>query len=204
MRDRTLTMDEYLSSRMIADPLRLYDFCLETDGACAVLVTSLDRAKDGPQRPVVIRAVAQASMPDVKGGFVWPTLMRTNLLDNPGRNAAKLLYQRAGLGPSDIDVAEIYDCFTITALQQLEDFGFCERGEGGPFAESGALELDGAIPFNTSGGHLSEAYIHGMGHVVEGVRQIRGTSSQQVPNAETCLVTAGSNIPTSALMLAVE
>ena len=111
------------------------------------------------------------------------------------------LYERAGLGPDDVDVAQFYDCFTITALLQFEDYGFCGPGEGGPFAESGAIDLGGRLPINTSGGHLSEGYIHGMNHVVEGVRQIRGTSTSQVPDAEVSLVTSAPPIAASALLL---
>ena len=114
---------------------------------------------------------------------------------------AETLYRRAGLGPEDIPVAQFYDCFTITVLLQLEDYGFCAKGEGGPFAASGALGKGGRLPINTSGGHLSEGYIHGMNHIVEGVRQIRGTSTSQIPGAEVCLVTSGIPVTTSALLL---
>lgn len=99
------------------------------------------------------------------------------------------------------DVAQIYDCFTITVLLQLEDYGFCAKGEGGAFASSGALDLGGSLPINTAGGNLSEGYIHGMNHVVEGVRQMRGQSTSQVDGAQTCLVTSGAPVLTSALML---
>jgi acetyl-CoA acetyltransferase len=100
-----------------------------------------------------------------------------------------------------VDVAQLYDCFTITVLIQLEDYGFCRAGEGGPFAQSGALDVGGSLPINTGGGHLSEGYIHGMNHIVEGVRQIRGTSCSQVEDAEVCLVTSGVPPASSALML---
>jgi acetyl-CoA acetyltransferase len=127
--------------------------------------------------------------------------MRPSTTTLPSRTAAQTLYSRAGLGPQDVDVAQLYDCFTITTLLQLEDYGFCAPGEGGPFAESGALGLDGALPLNTSGGHLSEGYIHGMNHVLEGVRQIRGTSTSQVPGAEVSLVTSAPPPGASALLL---
>ena len=108
----------------------------------------------------------------------------------------------AGLGPADVDVAQIYDHFTGMVLLQLEDFGFCARGEGGPFVATGALAWpDGALPTNTHGGSLSEAYIHGLNHVVEGVRQLRGESTCQVDGAEICLVTSARGVPTSALLL---
>lgn len=201
MHDRTLTMEDYLAARMISAPLRLYDFCLETDGACAVVVTSTERAKDGPKPPAVIRAVAQGSIPNPQPGVQFPVLMRENLTELPARSVATTLYRRAGMGPEDVDVAQVYDCFSITVLLQLEDWGFCKKGEGGSFVASGEIDLGGRLPINTGGGHMSEGYIHGMNHIVEGVRQIRGESTSQVPGAETCLVTCTPLPPGSALML---
>ena len=198
---RTLSLKEYDDARMICRPLRLYDYCLETDGACAVVVTSLDRARTGPRKPAVIAAVAQATGDRPRGGRVMPALLRDSIVSTPAKYVASLLYQRAQLGPTDVDVAQLYDCFTITVLLQLEDYGFCKEGEGGPFAESGAIELGGSLPINTSGGHLSEGYIHGMNHLVEGVRQIRGESLAQVSAAEVCLVTSGLPPASSALLL---
>lgn len=201
MHGRTMTLEDHQASRPIAEPLRLFDYCLETDGACAVVVTSADRARDARTTPVLIRAVTMATGPGPRGGVVFPSLFRDTYTTFPSRRAAETLYARAGLGPGDIDVAQIYDCFTITVLTQLEDYGFCAKGEGGPFAASGAIDLGGRIPINTSGGHLSEGYIHGLNHVLEGVRQMRGESTGQVVGAETCLVTGGSPAPTSALIL---
>jgi acetyl-CoA acetyltransferase len=201
MRDRPLTMEDYLAARMISSPLRLFDYCLETDGACAVVVTSRERAEDGPQPPALIRAVAQSAGPEPQVGFLYPTLMRESLTTQTSKSLAGTLYRRAGLGPGDVDVAQFYDCFTITVLLQLEDYGFCAKGEGGPFAASGAIDKGGSLPINTSGGHLSEGYLHGLNHVVEGVRQIRGTSTSQVPGAEVCLVTSGLPVTTSGLIL---
>jgi acetyl-CoA acetyltransferase len=201
MHDRPLTMDDYLAARMISRPLRLFDFCLETDGGCAVIVTSADRARDLRKPPVLIRAVAQGSLPSPQPGIQFPVLLRESITTLPAKPTADTLYRRAGLGPEDIDVAQIYDCFTITVLLQLEDFGFCPKGEGGPFASSGEIDLGGRIPINTGGGHLSEGYIHGMNHIVEGVRQIRGESTSQVPDAQVCLVTSTPLPPGSALIL---
>lgn len=201
MHERSLTMDDYLESRMIARPLRLFDFCLETDGACAVVVTSTERARDLAQTPALIRAAAQGSLADPQPGIQFPVLMRDQTTTLPARPTAETLYRRAGLGPSDIDVAQLYDCFTITVLMQLEDYGFCGKGEGGAYATSGEIDLGGKTPINTGGGHLSEGYIHGMNHIVEGVRQIRGTSSNQVDKAEVCLVTSTPLPPGSALIL---
>jgi acetyl-CoA acetyltransferase len=191
MHDRALTMDDYLGSRFIAKPLRLFDFCLETDGACAVVVTAADRAADMPHPSVLIRAVGLGSPPDLRGGMMFPSLMRDDITVMPGYIAARRLWSDAGLGPHDIDVAQIYDCFTISLLLQLEAYGLCDRGEGGPFAASGALRRDGAIPINTAGGNMSEGYIHGMNHILEAVRQLRGAAAVQIAGAETCLVTGG-------------
>ena len=201
MFDRTLTMEQYLESRMIASPLRLYDFCLETDGSAAVVVTSSDRARDLRQPPVSIRAVCQSSGPNVQPGMQFGVMTRPSITHLPSNECADVLYRSAGLGPQDVDVAQLYDCFSITALLQLEDYGFCKPGDGGPFAEAGELRLGGALPTNTSGGHMSEGYIHGMNHVLEGVRQIRGTSTSQVPNAEVSLVTSAPPPGPSALLL---
>jgi acetyl-CoA acetyltransferase len=203
MAGRELTMEDYLAGRPISLPLRLFDFCLETDGACAVVVTSTERARDLPQPPALIRAVTQGTSPHPQMGLVLPTLLRESLTTQPSSDVADTLYTRAGLGPDDIDVAQFYDCFTITVLLQLEDYGYCKKGEGGPFASSGALDTSGSLPINTSGGHLSEGYIHGMNHIVEGVRQMRGTSTSQVAGAETCLVTSGIPVATSAMILTV-
>ena len=201
MHDKALTMDDYLAARMISRPLRLYDFCLETDGACAVVVTSTERARDLAKPPALIRAVAQGSLTDPQPGIQFPVVLRETLTTLPAKPTADTLYRRAGLGPDDIDVAQFYDCFTITVLLQIEDYGFCAKGEGGSFVSSGEIELDGRLPINTGGGHLSEGYIHGMNHVVEGVRQVRGESTNQVPGAEVCLVTSTPLPPGSAMIL---
>lgn len=201
MHARKMTLDDYLNSRMLSDPLRLFDYCLETDGAAAVVVTATERARDLRQRPALIRAVAMGSGPRPQPGQMYPVLMREEPLSLPSRHCAGTLYARAGLGPSDVDNAQLYDCFTITALLQLEDYGFCGEGEAGEFAAAGELELGGRLPFNTSGGHMSEGYIHGMNHIVEGVRQIRGTSTSQVPGASVSLVTSAPPPSTSAMIL---
>jgi len=204
MYGRPLTMADYLDARMIASPLRLFDFCLETDGAAAVVVTSTERARDCRNGAVRIHAVAQASVPGTQPGMMFPALMRDSITSLSSRAVAELLWSRAGLGPADVDVAQLYDCFTITLLLQLEDYGFAKRGEGGAFAADGGIGLDGQLPCNTSGGHLSEGYIHGMNHIVEGVRQIRGTSTGQVRGAEVSLVTAAPPPASSALILTAD
>ncbi len=204
MHDRKLDMDTYLAARPISTPLGLFDCCLVTDGACAVVVTSAERARDLPSTPVSIRSVALGSGPGVQGGMLSSALARESFTTWPCAWIADDLWRRAGLGPADVDVAQLYDCFTITVLVQLEDYGFCAKGEGGPFASSGALGLTGALPVNTAGGNLSEGYIHGMNHIVEGVRQLRGESSSPVSGAEVCLVTSGPPPATSAMVLTKE
>jgi acetyl-CoA acetyltransferase len=204
MHGRPLSMDDYLSARMISSPLRLYDYCLETDGAAALVVTSADRARDGRHGAVLVHAVAQASVPGTQPGVMFPALMRESITSLSSRAVAETLWARSGLGPEDVDVAQLYDCFTITLLLQLEDYGFAKRGEGGGFAAEGGIGLEGPLPCNTSGGHLSEGYIHGMNHIVEGVRQVRGTSTAQVPGAEVSLVTSAPPPASSALILTAD
>jgi acetyl-CoA acetyltransferase len=204
MHGRPLAMDDYLSARVISAPLRLYDYCLETDGAAVVVVTSTERARDCRRGAVPIHAVAQASLPGTQPGTMFPALMRDSITSLSSRAVADVLWARAGLGPADIDVAQLYDCFTITLLLQLEDYGFAKRGEGGAFAADGGIGLDGPLPCNTSGGHLSEGYIHGMNLVVEAVRQVRGTSASQVHGAEVSLVTSAPPPASSALILTAD
>ena len=203
-RDRPMTLESYYASRMLSTPLRLFDYCLETDGACAVVVTSAERARDLPHPPAYVASVAQAAGPEPQPGLMFPMLTRQDMLATPAADCGRRLFERAGLQAADVDVAQLYDCFTITVLLQLEDYGFCGRGEGGEYAAAGQLRLSGDLPTNTSGGHLSEGYLHGMNHVAEGVRQIRGTSTAQVPGAEVCLVTSAPPPGASALLLSVE
>lgn len=192
-----ITLDDYLASRWIAEPFRLLDCCLETDGACAVVVTTAERARSLRRHPVLVSAAAwgggtsHLSCPD-------PTVTAAAAL-------APRLFAQAGLGPQDIDVAELYDCFTYSVIVQLEDYGFCPKGEGGPYVASGATAPDGALPVNTHGGFLSEGYVHGVNHIAEAVSQLRGDAGdRQVPGAEVALSTSqpGYILPaTSALIL---
>lgn len=191
MQSKPMTMDEYLSARMISTPLRLFDFCLESDGACAVVITSAERARDLRKPPVLISGVAGGAPPDRRAGMMFPVVTRQDMTDLGGRRAGETLWKRAGMGPSEIDIAQLYDCFTISVILQLEAYGFCAKGEGGPFAASGAIRRDGSLPINTGGGHLSEGYVHGMNHIVQAVRQLRGEADMQIAGAETCLVTGG-------------
>jgi acetyl-CoA acetyltransferase len=203
MGDRKLTLEDHQNSPMIADPHHLFDCCLESDGACAVVVTTAERARDLAKRPVEVLSSAQGTPKGYAFGPFSNASIADELYATGGCEAlAKRLYGRAGLGPSDIDVAQIYDHFSGCVLMQLEDYGFCERGEGGPFIESGALAWKGgSLPTNTHGGSLSEAYIHGLNHVVEGVRALREESTSPVEGAEVCLVTSAACVPSSALIL---
>ena len=202
---KPLTMEDYMASRPIVDPFHLFDMCLETDGGCAFVVTSADRARDCREKPIYIKASAYVGGPRVDWDPTWAhVLLWEDLTENFTKNLGQKLYREAGLGPNDIDVAEIYDCFTHTVLLGLEGLGFCAKGEGGPFAASGAIGLNGQIPVNTNGGMLSEAYIHGMNTIAEAVMQLRGEGgARQVPNAEVAIVTSGAMGMGSGLILTV-
>ena len=196
---RPVTLAEHQASRWITEPLRLLDCCQESDGAVAVVVTSAERARDLAQRPAVIRAAAQGSGPDQ---FTMTSYYRDELgLPEMGMVATQL-WQQAGIGPADVRTAVLYDHFTPYVLLQLEELGFCPRGEARHFIADGAIELGGTLPLNTHGGQLGEAYIHGMNGIAEAVRQVRGTSVNQVPGDGPVLVTAGTGVPTSGLILA--
>ncbi|HYB12422.1 MAG TPA: lipid-transfer protein [Myxococcota bacterium] len=195
-----ITIEDHQASRLVADPLRKLDCCLETDGAVAVVVTSAERARDMRGSPALILAASQGTGPE---HIVMTAYHAPRPLETPSTWAARDLFSAAGVQPSDVQVAQLYDAFTPLVLMSLEEYGFCKRGEAGPWASSGALSWpEGVLPCNTSGGGLSEAYVHGMNLLAEGIRQIRGTSTAQVSNATLCLVTSGAGVPTSALLLA--
>ena len=203
-RKRTpLTLDEYFDAPLIAEPLCKLDFCLETDGAVAVITTTMDRAHDLRQAPVEVVAAAHGGRREWGRAFAGFSMPDPDFASSGHAPVAARLYEKAGVGPDDVDVALIYDHFTPMVVMQLEDYGFCERGEGGAFVESGAIRYEGgSIPVNTHGGQLSEAYIIGMTHVVEGVEQIRGNTINQVAGAELALVTGGpATLPVSGLLL---
>jgi len=196
-----ITRQDYLRAKMIVDPFRMLDICLESDGACAVLVTSAERARDLRHRPVYIAGGAYGGGPcqgeDLFDGLRWPDHSH-----NCFRYIASELWASAGVGPGDIDLAQIYDCFTYSVLMALEGLGFCEEGEGGAFVGGGRIARDGDLPLNTAGGLLSEAYIHGLNHVVEAVEQLRGDAgARQIEGAELCLTTGGAMTCGSAMVL---
>lgn len=195
---KPITLEDHQASRMIADPLHLLDCCQESDGAVAIVVTSLERARDLPNPPVTIAAAAQGSAADQ---YVMTSYYRDEIGIPEMGVVAKDLWRQSGLTPADIDTAVLYDHFTPYVLMQLEELGFCGRGEAKDFVRDGAIELGGRLPVNTHGGQLGEAYLHGMNGIAEGVRQVRGTSVNQVAGAARVLVTAGTGVPTSGLVL---
>jgi acetyl-CoA acetyltransferase len=206
MYGKPMTREQYFASRWIAEPFRLFDCCLETDGACALVLTTSSRARDLPSKPVHVLAAAQGSGPGWGTGPLGSHNMpAADYATTNSRRLATELFAKAGVAPKDIDVAQIYDHFSGLVLMALEDYGFCAPGESGEFVASGAIRWpDGRMPINTSGGQLSEAYVHGLSLVNEGVRQLRGTSTSQVKDARTCLVTGGLGVsPTSGLILGV-
>lgn len=182
MRDR-FTVEDHQASRMVVEPFHLLDCCLISDGGVALILTSAERARDLKQKPVLISGMGQAyTTQNMEREDWWYVPHQKDALDRA--------YRMAGVGPKDIDVAQLYDNFTMSVILWLEHAGFCGVGEGGPFTEGGRIELGGQLPVNTAGGNLSESYMEGWLHAVEGVRQMRGQGGErQVKDAETCLVT---------------
>ncbi len=198
-----ITLDDWAASRMIADPIRLFDCSLECDGAVAVLVTTLDRAR-GLRRPAVeVLAAEQGSGPIHTELADWFSLTCSyDGRDTAGRAIGNRLFARADVAPADVDVAMVFDHFTMAVPLTLEQYGFCGEGEGGPFIESGATRWpDGALPVNTHGGSNGEAFIHGANHVLEAVRQLRGDAANQVPGAEVAFVNGSITDPAGAILL---
>lgn len=204
VRTKELSLDAYYSSPLIAEPFRIDDCTTEVDGACAVVVTSLDAARDLRHPPAVIAATAYVSGPgtglDIGDHLFWRDYTRNFTASLPAR-----LYPRAGIDVGDIDTAQIYDCFTSTVLMGLEGLGICERGTAGEFVKEGGIDLEGACPTNTNGGLLNEGYLHGMNTVVEAVLQIQGRAQErQVANAEVAVVTSGALMNGSGMVLTTD
>ncbi len=200
--EQPVTLEDHQNSRWIVDPLHLLDCCQETDGGQALVVTSVERARDLPNKPAVVLAGAQGA-----GDQQWTmtSFYRDDIAQLPEMKVvADELWTSSGLTPADIQTAVLYDHFTPYVLMQLEEFGFCPRGEAKDFITDGALEIGGRLPINTHGGQLGEAYLHGMNGIAEGVRQVRGTSVNQVDSVENVLVTAGTGVPTSGLILGTD
>jgi acetyl-CoA acetyltransferase len=195
-----LTLDDYFAARMISDPLCLFDYTMESDGAVAVITTSIERARDLLQAPVVIKGSAAGGSWDDHHIIGWFQQPNDSFASSGHRSVARQVYDMAGVGPGDINVALFYDHFSPLVLMQLEDYGFCSIGDGGPFVADGNIRWpNGTIPVNTHGGHLSEAYIIGMTHVMEAVEQVRGTAINQVDGCELALCTGGpAAIPMTA------
>ncbi|MFF7887949.1 lipid-transfer protein [Streptomyces sp. NPDC007896] len=193
---RAITLAEHAASRWIVEPLRLLDCCQETDGGQALVVTSLERARELPHPPAVISAAAQGAG---RAQEQMTSFYRDELTGLPEMGVvARQLWRTSGLTPKDIDVGILYDHFTPFVLMQLEEFGFCKPGEAADFV------AEERLPLNTHGGQLGEAYLHGMNGVAEAVRQLRGTSVNQIPGARRTLVTAGTGVPTSGLILGAD
>ena len=185
-----ITMEDHQNSPMIADPLRLLDCCLNTDGGGAVVVTSAERAKGLRHKPIYIMGMGQSHSAEIMPP--WPE--KTD--HRGGVKAAEIAFRMAGITQKDIDVAQFYDGFTILVITELENFGFCGKGEGGSFIEGDRLGLNSELPSNTAGGLLSEGHLMGMGHVVEAVRQLRGQcEGRQVKDAELCFVNGYGGAP---------
>jgi acetyl-CoA acetyltransferase len=198
MHAKPLTREQYFTARWISDPLCLFDCCLETDGALAVVLVAAERAKDLKQPPVYVHAFAQGLS---RGSTSMFGYNGTDPFRTQAWTCGPALWNQSDFKAKDVDVAQIYDAFTPEIIFSLEGFGFCGRGEGAAFCEGDAMRLGGRLPLNTSGGGLSEAYLHGFNHILEGVRQIRGISTSQVADASVSFVSSSDGVPTGALLL---
>ncbi|NML16708.1 lipid-transfer protein [Azohydromonas caseinilytica] len=199
---KPITLEDHQKSRWIAEPLHLLDCCQESDGAVAMVITSAERARDLRQPLVLVKGAAQGIS---EGQQSMTSFYRDDITGLPEMGlVARQLWQQSGLRPADVQTAVIYDHFTPFVLPQLEEFGFCPRGEAKDFVRAGHHARGGLLPVNTHGGQLGEAYIHGMNGVAEAVRQVRGSATNQVADVRNVLVTAGTGVPTSGLILGKE
>ncbi|CRK57199.1 putative thiolase [Alloactinosynnema sp. L-07] len=196
---RPITLADHQASRWIAEPLHLLDCCQETDGGQAVVVVSAERARDLPNPPAYVLGAAQGSGVDqhMMTSYYRPSITGIPEIGLVGDQ----LWAQSGLRPRDMQAAILYDHFTPFVLPQLEELGFCDRGEARHFIADGNLELGGKLPMNTHGGQLGEAYLHGMNGIAEAVRLVRGTSVNQPDSVTNVVVTAGTGVPTSGLVL---
>ncbi|MCZ4076599.1 lipid-transfer protein [Rhodococcus sp. H36-A4] len=200
--NRPITLEDHQNSRWIAEPLHLLDCCQETDGGQALVIVSAERARDLKHAPAIVRGAAQGSGRDQ---HMMASYYRSEITGIPEMGVvAKQLYSQSGLKPADISAAVLYDHFTPLVLPQLEELGFCGRGEAKDFIREGNLDIGGSLPTNTHGGQLGEAYLHGVNGIAEAVRLLRGTSTTQPNEVNNVLVTAGTAVPTSGLILGRE
>ena len=177
-----ITLDDYQASPFVVEPLRRDDCCLVSDGGAAIVLMSMERARRlRVPKPVPILGLGQ-------GQTSWDVQLRPSLTSTAAAVSGATAFRMAGIAPADVDVAQIYDCFTIAVLMTLEDYGFFPKGQGRHFVSDGQIEIGGRLPINTSGGLLSETGMPGLQLVIEAVRQMRGTATAQVPGARTCLV----------------
>ncbi|CAE6957607.1 Belongs to the thiolase family (plasmid) [Vibrio sp. B1REV9] len=199
---KPLTLEEHQASRWICEPLHLFDCCQESDGAVAMVITRTEVAKTLQVKPVIIKGGAQGI---ADGQQSMTSYYRDDITGLPEMGVvAKELYSQSGLTPEDFQTAIIYDHFTPFVLPQLEEFGFVPKGQAKEFIRAGHHARGGKLPINPHGGQIGEAYIHGMNGVAEAVRQVRGTAVNQVDDVQNVLVTAGTGVPTSGLILGSE
>jgi acetyl-CoA acetyltransferase len=195
-----MTIEDHQESRLVADPLHLFDICLESDGACAIVVSRSDIAASLAKDPVYILAAAEGG--GARTGNAYDFYTAPEMADDYSGEIAGQLWEMAGVGPADVDVAAIYDCFTSAVLSQIEGFGLCPLGEGGAFVREGRIKIGGDVPVNTHGGMLSEAYIHGLNGLLEAVEQLRGECGErQVEGAKVALGSGFAQTTGSAVVM---
>ena len=198
MHARTMSKDQYMSARYISEPLGLFDCCLETDGAIAVVLVSAERAKSVKGKPVYVHSFAQGV---TRGSGMMFGYFGEDPFYTQAHAVAKLLWKNSDFQPKDIKTAQIYDAFSPEILFSLEGFGFCKRGEAKDFIAEGGMRLDGKMPINTGGGGLSEVYLHGYNMIGEAVKQVRGIAVNQIRNVDCAFASSSDGVPTGALIL---
>ena len=194
MRERELTMEGYRAGRMISEPLRIFDYCLESDGAAALVLVDADRAKSLRTDPVFVLSASQSMTPYAEPIAIY----KKDIINWGPPDAPKRLFDDAGVKPSDLAFAQLYDSFTPLVLFQLEAYRLAEPGAGWKYVLDHGIALGSRLPINTSGGHLSEGYLHGMNHLAEAVRQFRGTASSQDQRSGPALI--GSSMMSAVIL----